>query len=102
MKPKIFLSLTVIFGFTSSFALATVTQGEADHLGKDLTPVGAERTGNKDGTIPAWDGKDSPLPGWNWGKNRKNFSKYKDEKPLFTIDQSTRRRSCVRRNFDYS
>ena len=25
-------------------------------LGKDLTPVGAERAGNADGTIPAWDG----------------------------------------------
>jgi hypothetical protein len=29
---------------------------EAERLGKDLTPVGAEKAGNKDGSIPAWPG----------------------------------------------
>ena len=37
-------------------AWAKLTQGEADQLGITLTPVGAEKAGNKEGTIPAWDG----------------------------------------------
>ena len=37
-------------------AMAGVSPEEAARLGKDLTPIGAERAGNKDGTIPAWDG----------------------------------------------
>lgn len=37
-------------------ALAKVPAEEAARLGKDLTPYGAERAGNKEGTIPAWDG----------------------------------------------
>ena len=63
------------------------SQQEADRLGKDLTPIGAEKAGNKDGTIPAWSGKaDEALPGWAWGKERAGFSKMtKEEKPLFTI-----------------
>ncbi|ALS65148.1 MULTISPECIES: DUF1329 domain-containing protein [Pandoraea] len=36
--------------------MATPTPEEAKQLGTTLTPVGAEKAGNKDGTIPAWDG----------------------------------------------
>lgn len=51
-----------------------------------LTPAGAEREGNKDGSIPAWQGAEAPLPGWEWGKNRRASWKHANEKPLFTID----------------
>src|SRR5512140_3389290 len=37
-------------------AHAKLTDAEADRLGADLTPVGGEKAGNKDGTIPAWEG----------------------------------------------
>ncbi|MES2258541.1 MAG: DUF1329 domain-containing protein [Pseudomonadota bacterium] len=37
-------------------ALAAATPEEIKQLGTTLTPVGAEKAGNKDGTIPAWDG----------------------------------------------
>ena len=37
-------------------AMAGVSQQEANRLGNDLTPVGGEKAGNKDGTIPAWNG----------------------------------------------
>jgi hypothetical protein len=40
-----------------SLAFAKATPEEAARLGKDLTPVGAEQAGNKDGTIPEWVGK---------------------------------------------
>lgn len=57
--------------------------------GADLTPFGAERAGNKDSSIPAWEGKrDQPLPGWSYGKFRGDYWKYKNERPLFVIDAS--------------
>lgn len=59
---------------------------DIDRLGKDLTPAGGEVAGNKEGTIPAWEGEISPLPGWEQGKVRADYWKYKDEKPLFSID----------------
>lgn len=37
-------------------AIAKVSEEEAARLGKDLTPYGAERAGNRDGTLPAWEG----------------------------------------------
>jgi hypothetical protein len=67
---------------------AAVTPEQADRLGKDLTPVGAERVGTPDGTIPPYEGGEAPLPGWSWGKVRSQYSKFKDERPLFSIDAS--------------
>lgn len=37
-------------------ALAQVSADQAARLGRDLTPLGAERAGNADGTIPEWTG----------------------------------------------
>src|SRR3546814_6056686 len=37
-------------------AIAKVTADEAARLGKEQTPLGAERAGNAAGTIPAWTG----------------------------------------------
>jgi len=67
-------------------ATAAVTPEQVDRLGKDLTPIGAERAGNQDGTIPPYQGGEAPLPGWSWGKVRSRYSKFKDEQPLFSID----------------
>jgi hypothetical protein len=63
----------------------TALAAEVAQLDK-LTPSGAEREGNKDGTLPAWQGTEAPLPGWEWGKYRRTYWTHKDEKPLFTID----------------
>jgi len=41
---------------TSLAGHAAVSETEAARLGQDLTPVGAIKAGNADGTIPAWDG----------------------------------------------
>lgn len=49
-------------GLSVSTAQAVVPADQAARLGKDLTEVGAERAGNKDGTIPPWIGKDSFQP----------------------------------------
>lgn len=63
---------------------AAVTEQAAAKLGKELTPVGAERAGNKDGSIPAWAGGDLKAPaGWKPGTPRPD--PYAHEKPLYTI-----------------
>ena len=59
---------------------------QVDRLGRDLTPTGGEVAGNKAGSIPAWEGDISPLPGWSQGKVRADYWKYSNEKPLFSID----------------
>ncbi|MBT9519984.1 MAG: DUF1329 domain-containing protein [Dechloromonas sp.] len=64
------------------------TAQDAERLGKDLTPLGGEKAANKDGSIPAWTGREAPLSGWSQGKKRVDFWKHKDEKPLFSIDAS--------------
>jgi hypothetical protein len=70
----------------SIMPLSTADAADADfsRLGKDLTPIGAERAGNADGTIPAWEGglTTSP-PGWD--PKQGYVDPFPDDKPLFTI-----------------
>ncbi len=66
-------------------AYAKVGQGEADALGKTLTPVGAERAGNKEGTIPEW--TPEPQRGPPSGDFPAN-PKIDGDKPLFTISKA--------------
>ncbi len=73
---------------TLSVGLALVAFAGTAGAQSDLTPIGATRAGNKEGTIPAWEGVDQPLPGWSYGKVRGDFWKYKDEKPILVIDAS--------------
>ena len=65
-------------------ANAAVSSEQALALGKELTPVGAERTGNSAGSIPPWTGG---LPKDAGQENRDGFldDPFSDEKPLFTI-----------------
>ena len=58
MKFAPLFSLSLIASLTagSGAALAAMSVQEVERLGKDLTPMGAEKAGNKDGSIPAWDG----------------------------------------------
>lgn len=63
---------------------AAVTAREAEQLKSALTPMGAERAGNKDGTIPAWTGGYTHVaPGWHTGEPRPD--PFAGEKPLFSI-----------------
>jgi hypothetical protein len=66
-------------------ALAVPDEQQIARLGRDLTPVGAERAGNADGTIPAWDGGALAAPqGWEPGDPRPDL--FADDAVLFTID----------------
>lgn len=65
-------------------ALADMSAEQAARLGKDLTPVGAERAGNRDGSIPPWEGGLSTAPaGFNRAKGYLN--PYAADKVLYTI-----------------
>jgi hypothetical protein len=65
-------------------ALAAVTAEEAAKLKGELTPFGAEKAGNKDGSIPAWTGGyTTPISGDKPGGRRGD--PFAHEKPLFSI-----------------
>lgn len=59
------------------------TPDEAAQLKTTLTPMGAERAGNKEGTIPAWDGGLTKALASD--KNGRRSDPFPDEKPLFSI-----------------
>ena len=68
----------------SAPALAAVTAEEAARLKTTLTPLGAERGANKDGSIPAWDGGMTKAPaGFKAGDARPD--PFPGEKPLYSI-----------------
>ena len=78
--------LSVLLGFSNTYA--KVSQEEADQLKNGpLTPMGAEKAGNADGSIPAWTGKILGAPEWVNYKGPGNFypDAYADEKPLFIV-----------------
>jgi hypothetical protein len=65
-------------------AHSAVTPEQAEQLKTKLTPLGGERVGNADGTIPAWEGGyTKPLPGYKAGGRRPD--PFADEKPLYSI-----------------
>ena len=65
-------------------AHAAVSADEANALKTTLNPLGGEKAGNKDGTIPAWSGGlTAPTPGFvNGGRRADPFAA---DKPLYSI-----------------
>lgn len=62
----------------------------AGRLDADLTPLGSERAGNADGTIPAWTGGlQSPPAGLGYQRGMHHPNPYAGEQPLFTITRDT-------------
>lgn len=57
------LPLALTMALLASGARAGVDAAQAERLKQDLTPFGAERAGNADGSIPPWEGGyTTPLP----------------------------------------
>jgi hypothetical protein len=68
-------------------ASAKLSDAEIARLGADLTPVGAEKAGNKDGTIPAWTGGlCAPPAGWTAAQGY--VDPFASDKVLFTITKA--------------
>lgn len=81
---KIITCAGLALSLLASGVMAAVSEQEAAQLGTSLTPLGAQKEGNADKSIPAWDG------GLNPGAapvDAKGFlgDPFKNEKPLFTI-----------------
>lgn len=83
MTRHLFLTAAMLAAFAGG-AAAAVTAEDAAKLKTELTPLGGEKAGNQDGTIPAWTGGyTTPIPGDKPGGRRGD--PFKDEKPLFSI-----------------
>jgi hypothetical protein len=81
---NVWLALVVLASACRASSAAVPAQ-EAARLKSDLTPLGGERAGNADGTIPRWEGGyTTPPPGYRSGQPRPD--PFADEKPLFRID----------------
>ncbi|MGQ3055848.1 MAG: DUF1329 domain-containing protein, partial [Nevskia sp.] len=83
MKKQLWMSPLVAAAIAFAVpAHAKVSAEEAAKLGKELTPVGAEKAGNKAGTIPAW----TPQSQIAYKKGEyPSDAALEAEKPLFTI-----------------
>lgn len=83
MKSKTLIQQTLGLMLGLGLAGAAAAQ-DASALGTTLTPVGAEKAANADGTIPAWDGGLTTVPaGFTPGGMYPD--PYSADKPLFTI-----------------
>ena len=87
MKYAIILAAAAVLTVQSGVATAKVSKEEADRLGKDLTPLGAERAANADGTIPEWTGGLLEGPPSYKGRevNDRLKDPFPDDKPLYTV-----------------
>ena len=91
MFKKIILATAAGFIAAASPSFSAVSAADAARLGADLTPLGAERAGNKAGTIPAWDGgltsaAKAGFPNYRAGSHHPD--PYAADKPLYTITRA--------------
>ncbi|WP_311971509.1 DUF1329 domain-containing protein [Pseudomonas baltica] len=81
---KVLLQIGILsLALFAADVLAEVSAAEAKHLGANLTPMGAERAGNADGSIPPW----TPMAKTAAPVDNRGFlgNPYANEKPLFVI-----------------
>jgi len=80
MKHKI---LSAAIAVSLSLTCLSAFAGDASKLQNELMPLGGERAGNADGSIPAWDGDMSAASAESVGDIPKSI--FGDEKPLYVI-----------------
>jgi len=86
MLRKAILSMggALLLALATTGGWARLSPDSIARLGADLTPLGAEKSGNADGTIPAWDGGiTTPPAGYQPGDHHPD--PYADDESLFTI-----------------
>ncbi len=81
------VAASISIAFASHQAFAKVSEAEAAKLGAELTPLGAEKSGNADGSIPEWTGGITSAPA-GFVKGGFHVDPYPNDKPLFTITAS--------------
>ncbi len=84
MKKIGIIAAALTVALTTVPVQAKVTADEAAKLGTELTPLGGEKAGNADGSIPAWTGGITSAPaGYSAGDFHPD--PYAGEKPEFVI-----------------
>ena len=88
MKNRRLILLTGIFiTIYTACCVAEISADQIARLGTDLTPLGGEKAGNGDGTIPAWEGGiTAPPAGYKKGEHL--IDPFAGDSVLFTIDAS--------------
>jgi hypothetical protein len=83
-QKKLLLALAASLTLAAGSAVAKVGADQAKRLGNELTPSGAEKAGNADGTIPAWTGGiTTPPQGYKVGMFHPD--PFASDAPQFTI-----------------
>jgi len=81
------LLLFTLFLLSAAALPAGITDDQAARLGNDLTPLGGEKAGNADGSIPAWSGGiTTPPAGYKVGDHHPD--PFADDVPLYTVNAS--------------
>lgn len=78
------LMACLVFLLPICAAHAGVSPEQAQALKSTLTPMGAQRAGNADGSIPAWGGGDTQVPA-GYQQGHRAFDPFKNDKPLYSI-----------------
>lgn len=82
------ISIALVSCLVTTSAFAKVSPQEAARLGKDLTPMGAERKGNKSGTIPAWTGGLTKAPMASYTNGDFHPDPYEKDRVILVIDHT--------------
>ena len=85
-SAKTLLAIGMMLAYAGS-AWAALSTDEAKKLGSTLTQVGAEKAGNKDGSIPEYSGGLTSAPAGVAKGGSLPGDPFAGEKPLFSIDQ---------------
>jgi len=88
MRPHLrAIRLLALIAWLPTLLHAALTPDEARRLDADLTPVGAERAGNADGSIPPWTGGLQSPPA-QWQPAMGYVDPFANETPLFEITRA--------------
>lgn len=81
------ISALAIALLSAGLVHAAVSPEQAARLNSDLTPLGAERAGNKDGSIPEWTGGYTTAPA-GYKNGDKRADPFAADKPLYSVSAS--------------
>lgn len=84
MKKIGFIAAALTVALSAAPVQAKVSSADAAKLGTELTPLGGEKAGNADGSIPAWNGGLTSAPA-DYTEGDFHPDPYAGEAPLFTI-----------------
>ena len=84
MRGTLASVMVAVLAVTAAFSAHAQAPAAAGQLGRELTPVGAERAGNAAGTIPAWSGGLTAPPA-GWRPEMGYIDPFPEDVALFTI-----------------